>query len=145
MNMTRMNKTLSCLLCIVLIAAMALVCTGCHDTLPATSGSSDGEQAAATVLGHYFTLSTVDAEGKETVFTVHTDKKTVGEALLAYGIIAGENSTYGLYIKTVNGTTLDYDKDGKYWAFYVGDNYASSGVDTTDIVDGTHYALKAQS
>ena len=147
MNTTRLTKTLSLLLCTVLIAVMALVCTGCNDKAPADAGSSNEGQtveATTTVLGAYFTFSVVDVAGKETVFEVHTDKKTVGEALLAYGLIAGEESAYGLYVKTVNGVTLDYDKDGKYWAFYADGKYASAGVDTTDIVSGTTYAFKAE-
>ena len=47
-------------------------------------------------------------------------------------------------MKTVNGITLDYDKDGKYWAFYVDGEYATSGVDSTPITDGASYALKAE-
>lgn len=49
---------------------------------------------------------------------------TVGKALLDQGVIAGEDSSYGLYVKTVNGTTLDYDTDGMYWAFYINGEYA---------------------
>ena len=68
----------------------------------------------------------MDAEGKETVFEVKTDKTTVGEALVEEGLIVGEESEYGLYVKTVNGITVDYGTDGKYWAFYVNDEYATS-------------------
>ena len=58
------------------------------------------------------------------------------------GLIAGDDSEYGLYVKTVNGVTLDYDKDGKYWAFYINGEYASTGVDSTDITAGAEYAFK---
>ena len=91
-----------------------------------------------------FDLKVTDLEGKETSFTINTDKKTVGEALLDVGLIAGEKGAYGLYIKTVNGITVDYDKDGKYWAFYVDGEYAMSGVDMTDIEKGVSYALKVE-
>ena len=50
---------------------------------------------------------------------IHTDQETVGAALLELGLIAGEESEYGLFIKTVNGLTADYDTDGVYWAFYI--------------------------
>jgi len=59
----------------------------------------------------------VDKEGSETQFEIHTEKETVGEALVELGLIAGEESEYGLYVKTVNGITADYDKDGVYWRF----------------------------
>lgn len=91
-----------------------------------------------------FTFVAVDLEGKETTFQVSTDKKTVGEALIDEGLIAGEPGPYGLYVKTVNGITLDYDKDGKYWAFYADGEYGITGVDETDIVPGSTYMFKPE-
>lgn len=85
-----------------------------------------------------------DTDGTETQFEIHTDKSTVGEALLELELIAGDDSEYGLYVKTVGGVTLDYDKDGKYWAFYIDGEYATSGVDSTQITDGANYAFKAE-
>ena len=75
-------------------------------------------------------------------FTVHTDKDTVGEALLEHELIEGENGAYGLYVKKVNGITADYDVDQSYWAFYINGEYAMTGVDTTKIVEGDTYRLE---
>ena len=153
MKMTRTKKALSFILCIVLIAAIALFTTACNDnktndTTTTTNGAvSTTEAAKATVLGKgeiKFTFTVTDLEGNEAVFEINTDKKTVGEALLELELIAGDESEYGLYVKTVNGITLDYDKDGAYWAFYVDGEYATSGVDTTDIVAGKTYTFKAE-
>ena len=91
-----------------------------------------------------FTLKVVDLEGNETTKVIETRKWTVGAALLAEGIITGEQGQYGLYIKSVNGMTADYDTDGTYWAFYIGDEYAMTGVDATDITDGATYMLKVE-
>ena len=63
---------------------------------------------------------------------------------MSLGLIAGEDSEYGLYVKTVNGVTVDYDQDGKYWAFYVDGEYAATGVDSTDITTGATYTFKAE-
>ena len=82
--------------------------------------------------------------GKTQTFEVSTDKAVVGEALQELGLIDGEEGPYGLYVKTVNGKTLDYNKDGAYWAFYINGEYATTGVDTTNIVAGTSYAFKAE-
>ena len=76
------------------------------------------------------------------VFTVNTDKETVGEALTEHGLIEGEQGAFGLYIKKVNGITADYDVDQSYWAFYVNGEYGMNGVDTTEIVEGTVYKLE---
>ena len=152
MKMTRSKKALSFILCIVLITAIALFTTACNDNKTTDTTTTEGavsttEAAKTTVLGEgetKFTFTVVDLEGNEAAFEINTDKKTVGDALLDLGLIAGDESEYGLYVKTVNGTTLDYDKDGAYWAFYVDGEYATSGVDTTDIVAGTTYTFKAE-
>ena len=87
-----------------------------------------------------FTLK-VEVEENSVTFTVHTDAETVGEALLELGLLAGDESQYGLYIKQVNGMTADYDVDQTYWAFYINGEYAMTGVDTTPITEGEIYSL----
>ncbi len=142
MRKTQFKKMLSALLCIVLIAAMALCAAGCNDNTtsnPVSSGVTETQKAEKS-----FTFVVVDTDGKETSFEISTSKTTVGDALLEEGLIAGEDGQYGLYVKTVNGITLDFDTDGKYWAFYVNDQYATSGVDTTEIVAGETYSFKAE-
>ena len=47
-------------------------------------------------------------------------------------------------VTAVNGKKLDYQKDGKYWAFYINGTYASTGVQDTEIKAGESYALKAE-
>ena len=76
--------------------------------------------------------------------TVNTDATTVGQALVDLGLIDGKDGEYGLYVKTVNGETLDWDTDGKYWSFYIDGQYAMTGVDSTDVVAGGVYAFKAE-
>ena len=83
----------------------------------------------------------VDAEGYAITFTIHTDEETVGAALLALNIIAGEDSQYGLYVKTVNGILADYDIDQTYWTFYINGEYGMSGVDTTEVTEGYTYSF----
>ncbi len=144
MKTTKLQKLLSSLLCIVLIAAMALTCTGCNDTPSDQSALSDTATTTAKAETVSFTFTVTDTEGEETSFEITTTEKTVGAALLKEGLISGEEGQYGLYVKTVNGITLDFDKDGKYWAFYVNGEYAMTGVDTTDIVAGETYAFKAE-
>jgi len=140
------NKLLSVITCLVLIAAIALTMTACGNKTANSSEKEDSQTLTESVqtLGEgatEFNLTVSDKEGKETVFTVKTDKKTVGEALLDVKLIDGEKGDYGLYIKTVNGITADYDTDGTYWAFYIDGKYATSGVDTTEITKGASYAL----
>lgn len=141
-----MTKLLSLILCAVLIAAMALMFTGCSDNT-ATETEAAATFTDGQTLGEgskEFTLVVTDAEGKAATATIRTDETTVGEALLALNLIAGDQQEVGLYIKTVNGKTYDYEKDGKYWAFYIDGEYAMTGVDKTEIQPGAVYDLKAE-
>ena len=150
MQKTKFTRILSVILCVVLIAAIALTASGCKDsneTSTPTAAVDEGSVSSENVRGTgetKFYFSVTDAESKETVFEIHTNKKTVGEALLELNLIAGEQQSAGFYVKTVNGVTVDYDKDGKYWAFYIGGEYAMSGVDTTKITPGATYAFKVE-
>ena len=147
--MKRMNnRKWMGILCVLLLAALLL--TGCS-VKKTDAGAGQAAQTtqvkAPGTLGEgqkSFPFTVVDKEGKETAFTIRTDKDTVGDALLETGLIAGEQGDYGLYVKQVNGVTADYDVDKTYWAFYVNGEYAVSGVDTTKIEDGASYMFKVE-
>ena len=83
----------------------------------------------------------VKAEEQSVTFTINTDKKTLGEALIEHGLISGEEGQFGLYVKFVNGIEADYDKDGTYWGFYKNGEMMMVGVDGAQISDGEHYEL----
>lgn len=121
----------------LVLALSMIVCSGCAGEVKKTASETKGVEKE-------FVFTVVDAEGKETIHEIVTTKDTVGEALLEEGLIEGDEGPYGIYVKTVDGKTLDYDKDGKYWAFYVNDEYAVSGVDKTEIIEGATYAFKAE-
>ena len=90
----------------------------------------------------HFDFSVTFSDGSEKHYCVYTDEENVGAALLDVELIAGEDSQYGLYVKTVDSETADYDTDGHYWAFYIDGEYAMTGVDSTPIEDGKAYAFK---
>ena len=152
MQMKCRKKVLSYILCTVLIVAMALFTTGCNDKSKDEAKSTSQKETKvqteqAKVLGEgstKFDFTVVDKEGSKVEFEIHTDKKTVGEALVELKLIEGEDSEYGLFVKKVNGITADYDKDGMYWAFYINDEYAMSGVDSTEIKEGESYSFKME-
>ena len=143
MQTTKLARILSLILCMVLFVAMTLSAAGCGEDPSAagtfTDGATLGEGAAS------FTFIVTDKDAKSVSCTVKTDAATVGDALSALGLIAGENGAYGLYVKTVNGITADYDVDQTYWAFYIGGEYASTGVDSTPVTDGAVYEFKVES
>ena len=80
--------------------------------------------------------------GEQSVtFTIKTDAETLGDALLAHNLIAGDQGDFGLYVKVVNGITADYDVDQSYWGFSKNGEYMMTGVDGTAIADGEVYEL----
>ena len=157
----RLTATLLCLLCITLAVASCdlfgvetpetsatVSADGSSESTPEKSPSiwDDALYSTDKEFGSGSKVVTVEvvAEGKTVVFTVRTDKGTVGEALLEHGLLAGEEGPYGLYVKRVNGLEADYDKDQTYWAFYINGSYAMSGVELTEIEEGTVYRLEKQ-
>lgn len=158
MKKTNIAKILSIILALVLIAVTALVLTGCGDkknntdeTKPTVAETpEDGDTVADDIIVKgegetEFLFYVTDVNGKVTKFKILTDEETVGDALLNVGLISGEEGDYGLYVKVVNGTELDYNRDGKYWAFYVNGEYGMTGVDMTNIENGATYEFRAES
>ena len=169
MKKSSMRKLLTIIGCIVLIAALALMATGCGSkeepaptqpapsepvaeaTQPAPSEPvveatqpAEEQPVEENVLGEgatTFSLIVGDMEGNETSFQIRTDKTTVGEALMDVGLLKGEDGPYGLYIHEVNGIRAVYEEDGTYWAFYENGEYAMTGVDQTEINPDTVYSL----
>ena len=156
---------LSLILSMMLIVAMAFSMTACGDNnqeKPNTEGQSqpgeteqdsqldnveNGTQQSDNVLGEgatVFNFVVVDKDGNEATFEVHTNKTTVGEALLEVKLIEGEEGPYGLYVKKVNGITADYDVDQTYWAFYINGEMAMTGVDATNVETGATYSFKVE-
>lgn len=139
------KKSLSYILCAVLFAALTLG-TGCGKEKVLTS--VDAKQTIESqTLGEgetSFTLDVADKDGNSWEFTINTNEDTVGAALLNLGLISGDESEWGLYVKTVNGITADYDTDGTYWAFYINGEYAQTGVDSTPVEAGATYSLNVE-
>ncbi|MBR6344947.1 MAG: DUF4430 domain-containing protein, partial [Lachnospiraceae bacterium] len=91
-----------------------------------------------------FTLEVTGEDANVISCVVYTNASTVGEALTELNLIDGDDSDYGLFVKSVNNMTYNYETDGKYWAFYVDGEYAVNGVDDTEITDGSTYAFKVE-
>ena len=164
MKTAKFKIILSNVICLVLIAAMALSMTACSnasDESPASGAASavssvsaesseaqsSAQDSTVSEVGEgdkSFTFVCTDSEGAQKKFAVKTNESTVGAALLENGLIDGENGAYGLYVKTVCGITADYDTDGTYWAFYIDGEYAMTGVDSTEIKDGSEYEFKIE-
>ena len=144
MNKNSIKKLLSVLMITVSVAATALMVSCSSDNAAdnssaPTSAVTSAVTSQAAQSQHSFTFTVEFADGTKKDYNITTDETYVGAALQKEGLIAGEESETGLYVKTVAGETHDYDVDKTYWAFYVGDEYATKVVDSTEIVEGTTY------
>ena len=137
--MKKQTKIVSLILTLIITSCALLGCNrpaaeGLWDNAIYTEDAVIGEGAITVRVS-------VTAEDKTVLLTVKTDKTVLGDALMEYGLIAGEEGDYGLYVKTVNGILADYDTDGYYWGLYQNGEYMLTGVDTTPIADGEAYEL----
>ena len=124
-----MNKKTLLIAAVILVLVAALV-TVYFVTRPETT---EGMKA--------FTVEIVHKDGTTKTLEMKSDKAYVGECLQEEGIIKGEQGQYGLYIQEVDGEQAVFETDGAYWAFYVGTEYATQGIDLTPIEEGKTYKL----
>lgn len=110
-----------------------------------TPTESATDEAAPEVRGTgavSFCLTVTDLDGTQKEFVVKTDKKNVADALVEVGLVSGENSEYGLYIKVVNGITADYSVDGSYWSLLVNGEMSMVGASSVSVAEGLRVELK---
>ena len=88
------------------------------------------------------TVTVVHGDGTAKVFTYNTDEEYLGPVLMAEGLVVGEMGPYGLMISAVDGEEAAWEVNSAYWALFVGDEYATSGADTTPVYDGSAFKLE---
>ena len=89
-----------------------------------------------------YTVTVVHSDGNEKTFEYTTDEEYLGDALLAEGLIAGEDGPYGLTLLTVDGEDAVWETDSAYWALFIGGEYATTGVSDTPVGDGDSFTLE---
>ena len=140
-----MEKIVSPLIRFFLIIIICLSFSACKET--ATKNKTDvWSQATYTQDteigdGEKTVFVEVVAEEKAITFTIHSDKDTLGEALIENSLIDGEKGAYGLYVKKVNGIIADYDVNQCYWGFSKEGERMVTGVDGVKFENGEHYEL----
>ncbi len=132
---------------LMLVAVMAFTFTACskEDSSGEVTDAADTAEGETSVVGEgeaSFLFDVKFEDGTMNSYEVKTDATIVGEALVDAGLIEGEESEYGLYVKTVDGVTLDYDTDGAYWGFFIDGEMAATGVDQTELVEGATYSFE---
>ena len=128
-----MKKTriIAFILVIAMIAASAMMIYSCEKTDENTLGKGKTS----------FKLEVTDNKGETKTFTIKTDEKTVGDALMHSDVkLIGIDDEWGM-VDTVNGLKADYLANGSYWAFYINGEYASVGVFDAEIEKDAKYGF----
>ena len=138
-----MKKVIRSVVLVVVVLSFVLCLASCNEKIDAEGLWENATYRSDKEFGKGEKTVEVEVKVEEqsVTFTIHTDADTLGEALLEHELIAGEDSQYGIYVKTVNGILADYDVDKSYWGFYQNGEYLMSGVDTTAIVGGEHFEI----
>ena len=82
----------------------------------------------------------IHADKTENTFTYQTNAEYLAEVLLENGLAEGEESSYGLFIQTVDEETADIEKQ-QWWCITKGSEQVNSGADTLPIADGDQFEL----
>lgn len=148
MNMKKHTRLLALLLCLLCVAALFAACRKPSAEPTGTLAppvTNDGNTPALRGEGKTaFFLTVTDLDGTQTKFEVRTDEETLADALTKVGLVSGEDSQYGLYIKVVNGITADYDVDQTYWSLLVNGEVSSVGASSVTVTAGMQVELKKE-
>ena len=87
-----------------------------------------------------FTVTVVHANGDEKKFEYRTDAEKLGGFLEEKGLIDSKGADQGMF-HSVDGEKADWNVNQSYWAFYIGEDYAMTGIYDTNIEDGAAYKL----
>lgn len=83
----------------------------------------------------------ITADNKTITLTVKTDETNFEKILTTNNLVKGDESEFGLYIKSVNGIRADYDLDHAYWALEKDGAPTPTGANGITVADGETYAL----
>ncbi len=114
---------------IALVAVVAILAGVYFATRPSVSQGSKE-----------ITITVVHKDGSEKVFTYRTDEEYLDKVLLAEGLIPEGNIVDGMFT-IVDGEAASWEADQAYWALYIGEEYATSGICDTPVADGASFKL----
>ncbi len=89
-----------------------------------------------------YTVTVVHKDGSVKEFSYRTDAEYLDDALLAEGLVVGEQTQYGLTIITVDGEDAVWETDSAYWAIWIGEEMAITGASEIPVYDGSTFKLE---
>jgi hypothetical protein len=141
MEKKEMKKTKKLLMCLLALSLVAVVLVSCNNGVPKEGLWENATYTTDKEFGNGAKTVQVEVKaGEQSVtFTVKTDKENLADALLEHGLVSGDDSAFGLYIKYVNGMRADYDKDQAYWGLTKNGETVLDGASSITELDGAHY------
>ena len=130
-----MKKLIKSTVAILLCLTFSVCLISCND-VDATGLWEDATYLKETTLGEgktEFYLS-IEAGEQKLKLTIKTDKEMLGDALYELELTNDPS-----FFDTLNGIELNWDETHMYWALYIGEQYATSGVNQTVIENGATY------
>ena len=103
---------------------------------PASTAADSG--SSESVSTKTITLQVVHKDKSKKDFEIATEAENLREALEQEKLIGGDESEFGLFVKTVDGETVD-DANEEWWCLTKGGEMWNNGVDTTELSDGDAY------
>lgn len=159
-QMKKTVKGLSLLLCLLLMVGIFAGCGGTGSSSGSETEQPSSSQSASNAEGNAssavesasgevgssvasaavktITFQVVHKDGSTKEFTIATEEENLRGALEQENLIQGEESEYGLFVKTVDGETVD-DGNQEWWCLTKGGEMWNNGVDSTILADGDAY------
>ena len=125
-SMSRQKKTTVIVIAVAVVLVLAAIVCWVSFRPQALEGVKD------------ITVTVTHTDGAVVTEEFRTDEEYLADALEGHISIEGEDSEYGLFIKTVDGEYAD-DTAGTYWMFNVNGAMGEYGVDTQPVADGDTY------
>ena len=123
-----MNKKTGILAAVLIVLCLAAGILS-HVNKPETT---TGEKEIDIVVIH--------ADKTENTFTYETDAEYLADVLLENELVDGDMGSYGLFITTVDGETVDESKQ-QWWCITKGGEQVNSGADALPVANGDQFEL----
>ena len=125
-----MKKIVALLLAVVLAVSLC-ACTAAGQPKETTGGAEKIQ----------FSVIVVHQDATEQIFLFEAEEGAkLGAILEEDGLIDSEGADQGMF-HTVDGEKADWNKNQSYWAFYVDNEYAMTGIYDTPVENGQNYKL----
>ena len=124
-------KNKKTLLAVIALVAAVAVAAGCWFAF-----GPKAQQGSKTV-----TVEVKHLDGTVNTFTIHTDEEFLRGAMEREGLLEGREDTYGLYVLTVDGETVD-EAAHQWWCVTQSGEQVNYGVESLPIADGDHFEFE---